>query len=130
MEKITVTHQVQGPIQGDERKLRQVFANLLSNAVKYSPEGGEIEIHSADQGQALRISIRDNGVGISPENQQRLFSAFERVGDRSIASGTGLGLWLTAALVHAHGGEIGVQSELGQGSTFWFTLPKRAPGLA
>jgi len=130
MEKITITHEVQGPIQGDERKLRQVFANLLSNAVKYSPEGGEIHIQSLLQDQKVRISIRDHGVGISPENQQRLFSAFERVGDRSIAPGTGLGLWLTAAVVHAHGGEIGVYSELGQGSTFWFTLPKSPPGLA
>lgn len=119
MKKITVQNQVQGTVLGDERKIRQVLANLLSNAVKYSPEGGEIRVHR----EGNQICITDHGVGISQENQQRLFSAFERVGDRSIASGTGLGLWLTAALVHAHGGQIGVTSELGRGSTFWFRLP-------
>ncbi|MFN8607029.1 MAG: ATP-binding protein [Vulcanimicrobiota bacterium] len=119
MEKITVVNEVQGVLRGDARKIRQVLANLLSNAVKYSPDGGEVHLRREQN----KILVSDQGVGISPENQQKLFSAFERVGDRSIAAGTGLGLWLTAALIHAHGGEIGVQSELGRGSTFWFRLP-------
>lgn len=119
MEKITVVNEARGTILADERKIRQVLANLFSNAVKYSPDGGEIRVYLRDK----QICISDHGVGISPENQQKLFSAFERVGDRSIARGTGLGLWLAAALVHAHGGQIGVTSELGHGSTFWFTLP-------
>ena len=119
MEKVTVVNEVEGTIQGDARKIRQVLANLLSNAVKYSPDGGEIRLSRAGN----QVSVSDQGVGISAENQQKLFSAFERVGDRSIAAGTGLGLWLTAALIHAHGGQIGVRSELGRGSTFWFKLP-------
>lgn len=129
MEKFTITHQVHGCIQADERKVRQVVSNLLSNAVKYSPEGGAIDIQAQLTPDQATLSITDHGVGISAENQQKLFSAFERVGDRSIASGTGLGLWLTAALVHAHGGHIGVTSELGQGSTFWFRLPQKPSGL-
>ncbi|MBS2036750.1 FHA domain-containing protein [bacterium] len=119
MEKVTIVNDVSGQISGDARKIRQVLSNLLSNAVKYSPDGGEVRLRREHN----QISISDQGVGISLENQQKLFAAFERVGDRSIASGTGLGLWLTAALIHAHGGELGVHSELGRGSTFWFRLP-------
>ena len=122
MEKIQIINRVQSPpIQADSKKLRQVFSNLLSNAIKYSPQGGQIHI----DGDGTRFTVADQGVGISPEDMPKLFAAFERFGDRSIASGTGLGLWLTAALIHAHGGEIGVESSPGKGSMFWFTLPGR-----
>lgn len=113
-------------VRADERKLGQVFTNLLTNAVKYSPQGGEVEIGSdvLPTGEA-RFWVRDQGVGISEEDQQRLFAAFQRVGDRALAPGTGLGLWLTAAIVEAHGGRLGVESAPGAGSTFWFTIPQR-----
>lgn len=121
MDHITVVNEIrQAGLRADSRKLRQVFCNLLTNAIKYSPEGGEVVVRR----QGDRFTVSDPGVGIAPEHLPRLFAAFQRVGDRSIASGTGLGLWLTAALVHAHGGEIGVDSTVGHGSTFWFTIPQ------
>jgi signal transduction histidine kinase len=120
MDKIQVVNKVVcPPLRADSRKLRQVFCNLLSNAIKYSPNGGVVSVGN----EGTRFWVKDEGVGIAPEHMSRLFAAFERVGDRSIASGTGLGLWLTAALIHAHGGDIGVDSRPGQGSTFWFTVP-------
>lgn len=112
------------PVRADARKLGQVFTNLLTNAVKYSPAGGQVVIGGGMQAGEARFWVRDQGVGISPEDQQRLFSAFQRVGDRALAPGTGLGLWLTAAIVEAHGGRLGVDSVPGQGSTFWFALPQ------
>ncbi|MHB2021086.1 MAG: sensor histidine kinase [Candidatus Xenobia bacterium] len=114
-------------IVGDDKKLRQIFANLISNAIKYSPAGGEVSVRGEIVGGEVHFSVSDQGVGISPEDQKRLFGAFQRVGDRAVAPGTGLGLWLTAALVEAHGGRIWVESTPGAGSTFSFTAPLRVP---
>lgn len=120
MDHVRVVNLIAEPcLRADSRKLRQVFCNLLTNAIKYSPQGGDVVISR----EGNRFSVKDQGVGIAHENLPKLFAAFERVGDRSIATGTGLGLWLTAALVHAHDGEIGVESTPGQGSTFWFSIP-------
>lgn len=110
-------------VEADPQKLRQVLANLIGNAVKYSPDGGAVTVDVSRSNGEVLFRVTDTGVGITPEDQAKLFGEFQRVGDRSVAAGTGLGLWLTASLVKAHGGRIGVESEAGRGSTFWFTVP-------
>jgi signal transduction histidine kinase len=110
---------------GDERKIKQVLVNLLSNAVKFTPEGGKIQVRAAVDNGALKISVRDTGVGIAPQDQDIIFEEFRQVGSdyTQKREGTGLGLTLTRKFVEMHGGKIWVDSEPGKGSTFTFTLP-------
>jgi signal transduction histidine kinase len=108
---------------GDERKLKQIMINLLSNAVKYTADGGRIGVKAGPADGGVQISVSDTGVGIKPEDQQAIFEEFRQVGDDSHKrEGTGLGLTLTKKLVELHGGRIRVESEVGKGSTFTFTL--------
>jgi signal transduction histidine kinase len=112
------------PIDGDERKVRQVLLNLLSNAVKFTPDGGHIDVSVRRAEHEIEISVRDTGIGISAEDQARVFEEFRQVGETSVRSeGTGLGLTLTKRFVELHGGRIWVDSTPGKGSTFSFTLP-------
>ena len=114
-------------IEADERKVKQVLFNLLSNAVKFTPDGGSVEV-SADQadGQVV-IAVRDTGIGIAPDDVPRVFDEFRQVGQGTgKAEGTGLGLALARKFVELHGGSISVESEVGAGSTFTFTLPRPA----
>jgi signal transduction histidine kinase len=113
-----------GDIRGDERKVKQVLLNLLSNAIKFTPEGGRIEVRAAPADGTVEVSVMDTGVGIAPEDQAAVFEEFRQVGmaDKK-AEGTGLGLALSRKFVELHGGKIWVQSEVGRGSTFTFTLP-------
>jgi two-component system, NarL family, sensor histidine kinase EvgS len=109
---------------GDLRKCKQIMLNLLSNAAKYTPEKGQIEVMASKQNDHVRITVSDTGIGISKEDQVRIFSEFEqvnRVRDEALG-GTGIGLALTRRLVELHGGEIGVESD-SKGTTFWFSLP-------
>jgi signal transduction histidine kinase len=112
-------------VRGDARKLRQVLVNLISNAVKFTPEGGRVTITTkAVPGvDRLEIAVTDTGIGISPEDQARLFRPFSRVGSEQF-EGTGLGLVITRRLVELHGGTIAVSSLPGQGSTFTVQLPR------
>jgi signal transduction histidine kinase len=115
-----------GQIQGDERKIRQVVLNLLSNAIKFTPEGGRIELAAVPKDGCVEISISDTGVGIAPEDQEKVFEEFRQVGTaEKKAEGTGLGLTLCRKFVELHGGRIWVKSQLGAGSTFTFTIPVR-----
>jgi len=121
-------------LQGDPLRLGQVLGNLLSNAIKFTPAGVvtakvDIEGETADS-VSLRFQVRDTGIGIPPEEHQRIFSAFEQV-DGSLSrkyGGTGLGLAISKRLVQMMGGEIGVESSPGEGTTFWFTAPLAKAG--
>jgi signal transduction histidine kinase len=109
----------------DPSRIAQVLTNLLENAVKYSPDGGEIVTSARPQGAMLQISVADQGVGIPQRDLHRVFDRFHRVeGEISKrVGGTGLGLAICQRLVEAHGGKIWVESRLGKGSTFYFTVP-------
>ena len=110
---------------GDERKIKQVLVNLLTNAVKFTPEGGTVSVHAALTNGAVTIAVADTGIGIPAEDQGLIFEEFRqaRTDHAGKREGTGLGLALTKKFVALHGGEIWVKSDVGQGSTFTFTLP-------
>ena len=110
-------------VLADGRYARQVLTNLLTNASKYSPEHSIIRIRAESAGTMWRISVEDQGPGIPPEHQAGLFERFYRVGADADAPGIGLGLAIAKGIVEAHGGTIGVDSEVGRGTRVWFTLP-------
>ncbi len=114
-----------GDFVGDERKFKQILLNLLSNAVKFTPEGGRVEVKAVMADGSVEISVNDTGVGIAPEDQEAVFEEFRQVGSQYTQKreGTGLGLTLTKKFVEIHGGKIWVESEVGKGSTFTFSLP-------
>jgi signal transduction histidine kinase len=119
-------------VLADEQMIRTVVRNLISNAIKFTPEGGQIRIYSepfkdeADQKDMIRICVTDTGVGISPENLEKLFRIDQQVRSMGTANekGTGLGLILCKELIDKHGGKIWVESEVGKGSKFCITLSK------
>ncbi|MEK7440433.1 MAG: GAF domain-containing sensor histidine kinase [Chloroflexota bacterium] len=113
------------PVRTDKTRLSQILVNLISNASKYTPAEGVIAITAEVRAPFVRVSVADSGIGMSPDDQQKLFSQFFRSEDSNVREqqGWGLGLHVTKKLVEFFGGEIGAQSELGKGSTFWFTTP-------
>ncbi|RRR69350.1 MAG: GAF domain-containing protein [Candidatus Viridilinea halotolerans] len=124
------------PVYIDRDKIKQVIFNILNNAIKYSPKGGEIALEMAlapplrlpanhPPGRWIRVAIRDQGLGIAPDDLSRIWERFYRVDNTNTRriGGTGLGLSITKALVELHEGQIWVESELGRGSSFYFTLP-------
>jgi PAS domain S-box-containing protein len=114
-----------GTIHTDATRLRQVLLNLLSNAIKYNVARGRVQVSGMASAGVVRMDVVDTGPGLTPEKQQRLFQAFERLGaDRGAVEGTGIGLALSKSLVDLMHGTIGVNSEVGQGSTFWVELPR------
>jgi CheY-like chemotaxis protein len=109
----------------DRRKCKQIMLNLLSNAYKYTPRKGKILVEITSVEGAVKISVSDTGIGIDKEDQEKIFKEFHQTNqarDEGLG-GTGIGLSLTRRLVEIHGGEIGVKSSLGKGTTFWFSLP-------
>jgi signal transduction histidine kinase len=116
-----------GDLVADERKVKQILLNLLSNAVKFTPEGGRVGLTATTAEGVITIAVSDTGIGIAPEDQAAIFEEFRQVGrdDARKQEGTGLGLTLAKKFVELHGGRIWVQSQVGQGSTFSFTLEPR-----
>jgi signal transduction histidine kinase len=111
---------------GDRGRIEQVLVNLLDNAVKYSPEGGEVIVRTSSSPASVRVEVADEGMGIPPAEHQAVFEKFYR-GDqqgRAVPSGTGLGLYICRELVRRMGGTIGVRSQPGRGSIFYFELPR------
>jgi GAF domain-containing protein len=115
-----------GLIRADERKIKQVLLNLLSNAIKFTPDGGRIDVQGRAVDESVEVSVSDTGVGIAPEDQEAIFEEFRQVGtaDKKV-EGTGLGLALSRRFIELHGGRIWVESQVGVGSTFTFTIPTR-----
>ncbi|TMC15561.1 MAG: response regulator [Chloroflexi bacterium] len=111
--------------QGDKDKLAQVVTNLLSNAIKYSPDGGEIVVGSQLEQEMVRVWVQDHGIGIPPESLEEVFIPYSRIeaGTTRYIKGTGLGLSIVRQVIQIHGGHIWVESSLGQGSRFHFTVP-------
>jgi two-component system CheB/CheR fusion protein len=127
------TVRIEGPtdiqLHTNKERFEQVITNFLSNAIKYSPEGAEIVLQSSLQDGRLRIAVTDQGIGIAPAKLPFVFDRFFRVeGSSDKFSGLGLGLYISAEIISRLSGEIGADSELGKGSTFWFTLPLNGNG--
>ncbi len=115
-------------IRADEQRLGQVLVNLVHNAVKFSPDGGGVAIRVSPDGAGVRVEVVDHGIGISRVDRPRIFERFYKADRARVrGGGTGLGLAISRHIVAAHGGTIGVESEEGRGSTFWFVLPARPP---
>jgi signal transduction histidine kinase/HAMP domain-containing protein len=115
-------------VWGDPDKVEQILTNLVGNAIKYSPEGGEVLVTVEHAGDCVQVSVRDQGIGMSPRDMGQLFEKFYRVDRDEVrrAGGTGLGLYITKRLVEMHGGQIWAESWPGVGSVFTFTLPTSA----
>jgi signal transduction histidine kinase len=112
-------------IEGDAGRLGQAIDNLLSNALKFTPPGGRVALRLYEAGEGVTLEGRDTGMGISEDDQTQLFERFFRTSEATSAAiqGTGLGLSIVAGIVEAHGGSIGVESEIGFGTTFRVSLP-------
>jgi len=110
-------------LQADPTRMNQLIDNLISNAIKYTPEGGTATVVVARSDGAIHVEVRDTGVGIPPDELEKLFTRFFRASTSGVAQGTGLGLSIVKSIVEAHRGTIDVQSEVGEGTTFLVDLP-------
>jgi signal transduction histidine kinase len=127
----TVTSDPLPALRGDEVQLVQLFQNLIGNALKFKGEGApRIHVSAAERQDAWEIAVRDNGIGIDPQYFERIFMVFQRLHSKGEYPGTGIGLAICKKVVDRHGGRIRVESKPGEGSTFYFTLPKRGENHA
>lgn len=125
---VTLTSHSNGIVQADRMRLRQVVDNLISNAVKFSPAGSTVEVSHRHEGGSWGVEVRDEGPGLTDTDRQTLFEYFATLSAKPTGgeNSTGLGMAITRRAVEAHGGEIGVDSQPGRGSRFWFTIPEVA----
>lgn len=111
-------------VSGDKDRLQQVIINFLSNAIKYSPDAGTVLIHTEQQNGEIKVSVTDNGIGISARNLEKVFEKYYRIEEQAIQfQGLGIGLFISYEIIQRHHGKIWAESELGKGSTFNFSLP-------
>jgi signal transduction histidine kinase len=112
-------------LDGDQDRLEQVMTNLISNAIKFTPEGGQVTVQSHHEAGQWHFTVQDTGIGIPEADLPRLFDRFYRASNarESEIQGTGLGLYVCKAIVEQHGGQIGLDSREGAGTTAWFTVP-------
>ncbi|HTO99209.1 MAG TPA: HAMP domain-containing sensor histidine kinase, partial [Myxococcales bacterium] len=110
------------PVLADAERIALVLDNLIGNALRHGPPGSEVMVRASPEQDSVRFEVSDQGEGIAPEYRQRIFEKFFRIPGTK-GEGVGLGLYLSREIVLAHGGEMGVESEVGKGSRFWFTLP-------
>lgn len=116
-------------VQADKFRIEQVLINLISNAIKYSPNSDRIIVDIKPEQDLVKVSVTDFGIGIPKDNLQYIFKRYFRVEVTSQNySGMGLGLYISKGIIKRHGGDMGVNSREGEGSTFWFTLPLKQPG--
>jgi signal transduction histidine kinase len=114
------------PVRADAAHLERVFTNLLSNALRFTPAGGAVSISAGRIDGSVAFRVSDTGCGVSEAHVAHLFESFYRVPGQESDTGTGLGLAVVRQIIETHGGRVGVESALGKGSTFWFTLPAAA----
>ncbi len=114
-------------VAADKDRIEQVVTNLLSNAIKFSPDNGEVTVEVSVAHDSIRCMVADRGCGIAPDDLEKVFGKFQQVGEAPRKGGTGLGLAIAQGLVHEHGGKIWVESRLGEGSQFIFTVPLQSP---
>jgi signal transduction histidine kinase len=120
-----------GPVQADELRIKQVIVNLLSNAVKFTADGGRVDVRARADASGVLVSVSDTGIGVAADDRERIFDAFQQGGRKaSTTEGTGLGLTLSRRIIELHGGRIWVDSEVGVGSTFRFSIPAGAAATA
>ena len=112
-------------VKADRDKIGQVINNFLSNSLKYSPTGKNIEISCKEVNDNVQVSVTDEGMGIKPQDQKKLFDRYYRIENMETQniSGFGLGLYLSAEIIRRHNGKVWIESEIGKGSTFYFSLP-------
>jgi len=121
---ITKNGSVREPVFADEMRIEQVIVNFLTNAIKYSPGTSEVKINVKLENDRVYVGVRDYGIGIGPEQQKSVFEKFYRVEETSPHfQGLGIGLYISAEIIRRHGGDVGVNSALGEGSEFYFTIP-------
>jgi signal transduction histidine kinase len=130
--RLDINNQFQDIIFADRLRLKEVLYNLLTNAVKFTPDGGRVWVDASRQDGWLQVTVGDTGIGIAPEEQENIFEKFYQVGatTKGTREGTGLGLPISRELVHLHGGKLWLESKLGEGSRFQFTLPLTGPSAA
>jgi two-component system phosphate regulon sensor histidine kinase PhoR len=111
-------------VNGNQERLEQVLMNLINNAVKYSPVNKTVTLTTQQIGDNVRVGVADSGIGLSPDQKDKIFERFYRVEDKqNMTSGLGMGLYISKEIINNHNGVIGVESEMGKGSTFYFELP-------